>query len=412
MCGDPRGGPDGTRAPLFWLGTGAVLAVAGVAAASVLGMLRPATDLGDDPIVMDRGTGALYVRVDDVVHPVLNLTSARLVSGGADDPVAVSGDALTRVERGPTLGIPGAPDRIGPALEPDEATWTVCDGERTVVAAGIPVPAEASVGTVLVRGPTGITHLLFDGRRAVVDTGDPAVVRALHLDTVTPLTVSAPLLAVLPEAPPVAAPRIPGVGGPGPATLPGLTVGDVVRIDKAGGPELFVVLTAGVQRIGAVAADLIRFSAGERRTVPTLAPDALAGVPVVGTLQVADLPDRVDFTDPRQVCAYWADGAVSVSTGDELPGGITPTPLAQADGAGPAVDAVHLPPGRSLFVHPGVVITETGVRHGVDTEAARLLGLPEHPVAAPWSVVSALPEGPELTRAAALVQRDAAAAPR
>jgi type VII secretion protein EccB len=250
MCGDPRGGPDGTRAPLFWLGTGAVLAVAGVAAATVLGMLRPAPDLGDHPIVMDRQTGALYVRVDDVVHPVLNLASARLVTGRADDPAPVPAAALSAGEHGATLGIPGAPDRIGTALSPEEATWTVCDAERTVVAAGLPAPAEASTDAVLAQGPTGITHLLFDGGRAVVDTADPAVVRALHLDAVTPIRVSAALLATLPEAPPVAAPRIPGVGDPGPEALPGLTVGDVVRIEKAGASEFFVVLSAGVQRIG------------------------------------------------------------------------------------------------------------------------------------------------------------------
>ena len=91
--------------------------------------------------------------------------------------------------------------------------------------------------------------------------------------------------------------------------------------------------------------------------------------------------------------------------------------LSQADGSGPALDAVYLPPGRSAYVR-GVaepatryLVTDTGVRFAIhDDDAAHDLGLPAAAVPAPWPVLAALPSGPELSRQNASVARDAVAA--
>ena len=90
--------------------------------------------------------------------------------------------------------------------------------------------------------------------------------------------------------------------------------------------------------------------------------------------------------------------------------------LAQADGDGPALDAVYLPPGRSAYVGATglsgtrYLVTDTGVRFAIhDDEAAHNLGLPAVPLSAPWPMLAALPAGPELSRANALVARDGAA---
>jgi hypothetical protein len=100
--------------------------------------------------------------------------------------------------------------------------------------------------------------------------------------------------------------------------------------------------------------------------------------------------------------------------------------LAQADGAGPNVDAVSVPPGRSVFARPVSVtgggggaqprylMTDLGALFGVPDDAtAQALGVATPPVPAPWPVLARLPRGPELSRAAASVTRDAvgAAAP-
>ena len=90
--------------------------------------------------------------------------------------------------------------------------------------------------------------------------------------------------------------------------------------------------------------------------------------------------------------------------------------LSQADGKGPAIDAVYLSPGRSAYVratglsgdNPSAgtryLITDTGVRFAIhDDDAAHDLGLPDTAIAAPWPVLAKLPAGPELSRANASV---------
>jgi hypothetical protein len=95
--------------------------------------------------------------------------------------------------------------------------------------------------------------------------------------------------------------------------------------------------------------------------------------------------------------------------------------LAQADGNGPLVDEVYIPPGRSAYVRATALgdaaggqlylVTDTGVRFGIrDTETAGTLGLSSDPVAAPWPVLKVLPQGPELSKENALVAHDGVAA--
>jgi hypothetical protein len=159
-----------------------------------------------------------------------------------------------------------------------------------------------------------------------------------------------------------------------------------------------------------------------------IAPDVIRTTKSVTRLPVSDYPDRVQAlstVDGATVCASWqypASGSVSVSFsvgGLPISAGHAPVRLVQADGEGPAVDAVYLPPGRIGYVratslsgahaHTGTryLISDTGVRFAVhDDDAAHDLGLPGAMVAAPWSALAALPAGPELSRTNASVAHD------
>jgi type VII secretion protein EccB len=270
---------------------------------------------------------------------------------------------------------------------------------------------------------------LVDGRRAAVNPGEAAVARALGLDGLTPLPVSPVLLNLIPESPPITAPRIPDIGRHGPDSLPGFPVGSVLRVARTGDDEYYVVLREGLQRVGQVAADLVRFadSQGTRTAIP-IAPDVIRTTKSVTRLPVSDYPDRVrapSVTDGRTVCVRWgstAPGGVAVSVsvgGLPISAGQAPVRLVQADGERPAVDAVYLPPGRVAYVRATsltganvragtrYLISDTGVRFAVhDDDAAHDLGLPDAMFAAPWSVLAALPVGPELSRLNALVAQD------
>ncbi|RAU97483.1 type VII secretion protein EccB, partial [Mycolicibacter senuensis] len=195
-CGQLGGGPAPGRAGLV---LGCLLTVIAVAGAVVAAVVRPQPGLGDAPIVLDRASGALYVRVGDVVHPVLNLASARLIAG-ATDPRPVTGDAIGRARRGPPVGIPGAPGVLGEALAAT-AAWSLCEDPAgtTLVAGADPAPmAGLDDEAIAVSSESAITYLLLRGRRMPINPADPM------LDPAGPRRVSGLWLNAIPEAPPAA----------------------------------------------------------------------------------------------------------------------------------------------------------------------------------------------------------------
>ena len=430
--GDVRMLDDPLRAQSLSLSAGAVLTTIIVAVCVVVAFLRPPGHLGSAPIVVVRESGALYVRIGDVVHPVLNLASARLIADTPANPEAVSAAAISNSTRGPLLGIPGAPAEIAPPLREDESGWAVCeDATRTTVIAGALGEGGLAPGpAVLVSARSesaASTYLLYDGWRAKVDLRNRAVVRALQLDGVTPRPVSRALLDATPEAPPIAAPHIPGAGAPSP--LRGFPVGSVVRIARAGTDEYYVVLAAGVQRVGQVTADLVRFTDSQNdRDIDVLTPDVIAAMPGVDTLRVSTYPDTGGVSQAEVVCARWQLTAAGIETavlvGDSLPAHVSSLTLAQSDGDGPNVDAISIPRGSGAYVRSvGIAdngasagalyfITEAGVVFGLRNEhTATQLGLPGSPVPAPWPVLARLPRGPELSKEAASIVRDTVAGP-
>jgi type VII secretion protein EccB len=412
------------------LAVGCVVAAVALVGCALPGLLRPHADLGRAQIVMGQQSGALYVRVGDTWHPVLNLASARLIAATPANPQPARESDLARTKRGPLLGIPGAPQLLGEPLSADESAWTICDAEETGAATVVVGPTGPTVHrlapdqALLVAPPAGTpAYLLYNGKRAVVDLADTAVVRALRLEGRAPRLVSQSLLNALPEAPPISAPRVRDAGGEV-SGMPGVPVGSVLRIARGDGDEFYVVLPGGVQRIGRVAADLLRFSdsRGTANAVP-VAPDAIRAAGIVNTLPLAGFPDlapalaagsTVCVTSKREPSGGY-DVAFLAGNGQPVPAGQAAVTLSRADGRGPALDAAYLPPGRSAYVRDDsrsgtrYLVTDTGVRFAIrDDDAAHDLGLPA-PIPAPWPMLVALPSGPELSRRNASVARDTVA---
>ncbi len=389
---------------------------------------------------MGRESGALYVRVGDTWHPVLNLASARLIAATDANPEPVRESDMGHTKRGPLLGIPGAPQQLAAPLTGDESVWTICDANANAATTVLGGPVDGSRVRRLAAGETMLAapasgspaYLLYNGRRAVVDLADPAVLRALRLEGRVPRVVSQALLNAVPEVPPIRVPRIRGAGS-AVAGLPGFRVGTVLRITRADGDEFYVVLVAGVQRINQVAADVLRFGDAQGSAgVITVAPDVIRGTAIVDTLPLSGYPDRVtgqaaSDIGASTVCVSWPAGqsndvAFLVGGGLPVPAGRLPVALSQADGGGPALDAVYLEPGRSAYVrsvglvgdpsHGGTryLVTDTGVRFAIhDDDAAHDLGLPAAAPPAPWPILAMLPSGPELSRQNASVSRDVVA---
>lgn len=428
LAEDARAGFRSSPRPMAF---GWVITAVVVAGCALLAVLRPHVALDRAQIVVSPESGALFVRVGDVWHPVPNLASARLIAATAANPQPVTESDLNTTKRGPLLGIPGAPQFLGRPLPSEDVSWSICAstgastttviiGRRSDAPAVHRVPAGQAILVATASGSPA--YLLYDGHRAMVDLGDAAVVRALRLEGSTPLFVSPALLNAVPEAPPIAPPRIHGRGATTPG-LPGFAVGSVLRITRADGDEYYAVLAAGVQRIGQVAADLLRFDNPQETANPvTVAPDAIRAAPVVAELPVGLFPDRAPtLSEPSgALCAAWeqarpgqSDVVILAETRLPIPSGRASVALAQADGPGPALDAVYVPPGASAYVRAGdsagtrYLITDSGVRFAIhDDDAAHALGL-DDAAPAPWPLLTLLPAGPELSRQSASLARDA-----
>jgi type VII secretion protein EccB len=189
------------------------------------------------------------------------------------------------------------------------------------------------------------------------------------------------------------------------------------------------VLSDGIQRVGRVAADLVRFTNSHNaRTAVAVAPDVIRAVSAVTSLPVSSFPDKAQVSavvGGGTLCVRWthtASGGAEITFsvgGLPIPAGQEPVTLTQADGRGPAVDAAYLPPGRTAYVRATglsggnadagtrYLISDSGIRFAVhDDDSAHDLGLPDAVVPAPWPLLVTLPAGPELSRANASVAQD------
>jgi len=439
---------------------GALLGLLALAATAAVALVSPRTQWTRQAVVVGAESGAMYVVAHgpDRLVPVANLVAARLVlgalqgggvaAGDAAVPVTVPDEALARAPRTAAAAVAGAE-----AVRPDAAGipphWAVCDevtvggsgrariAGTTVVAGGASAAAAPEGAGVLLAVPDGATWLVVDGRRHRVDTADPVVLATLGLAGAVPRPASAALASAVPEGVRLERPMIPGLGDPGP---PGLRerVGDVLVVRPAGGePRHHLVLSEGIQEVPAALAQVLHAerSAVVGSTAAAGAPrPASAGPREVDAGQVADVtvverlavrgwpdaaPRLIDVADAPGLCWAWSgapgaapEGTVTAGRSVALPEAARTVALAQADGAGPRLDAVVFGPGgggpvRSVGIGgpagTGVVhlISDTGVAYGVARgDTARVLGIGDAPPA-PEPAVRLLPCGPAIDAASA-----------
>ncbi|OSC21904.1 type VII secretion protein EccB [Mycobacterium vulneris] len=448
---------------------GAVLLVTGLAGCFVFSLIRPSGTVGTNAVLADRSTAALYVRVGDDLHPVLNLTSARLITGHAVDPTMVKSSELDRFPRGNLIGIPGAPERMVQNPSRD-ANWTVCDAVSepaqgghaahstgVTVIAGQPDSSGARAATLasqqaILVDRDGSTWLLWDGKRSQINLTDHAITNALGLgqnnsEVPAPRPIALGLFNAIPEAPSLTAPGIPNAGAPAPFNVPApigaVVVSYALEQSSSGTPRYYAVMPDGLQQISPVLAAILRnTNSYGLDQPPRLGADAVAKLPVSRMLDTARYPDQqvsvVDAAKSPVTCAYWSKPAGAATSSLHLMSG-SALPIAESIrtvdlvGGGAATNGlvatrVALAPGTGYFTQtvgggpdsPGTGslfwVSDTGVRYGIDNESehsaaghgktVEALGLNGSPVPVPWSVLSLFANGPTLSRADALLAHD------
>jgi type VII secretion protein EccB len=432
----------------------AVVAVLAVGLSFVIGFFNPAGQIGDSRVLADRASGELYVNVDGVMHPALNLASARLITGMADNPKMVKLDEIRKYPMGPTVGIVGAPNDLA-VRSPAASEWVLCDRlgsagsqvtPKVTVISGLLEPgdwaSELTSPRAALMSYKSAVYVVTDGHRSEIDPADQAVTLALGLPggDLHPSAMSRALYEALSPTPPLRAPAVPAPGEPlwyASAQLP-VVSGSVIRVaDASVEPQFFVALPAGVQMVSQTVAAMIRNAgiAGGAREISAPG-QAVAMVPQVKGFDLSWYPSgRLQLVDKAAepvTCMAWRKGAgeaqarVGVITSRRLPIPMgDEVRLVRLVNAGAQVaDDVYVGADSANFVQiTGVdpasprgeslwLISDTGVRFGVvstgqgEDQTLRTLGLKQKPSPAPWAVIHWLPAGPTLSRAAALIEHD------
>lgn len=425
-----------------------VLVALGCGWMALLQLTKPATTVGQSPIVGNRDTGALYAQFEGRLHPVLNLTSARLVAGSNAAPSWIRGSEIDKHPTGPMIGIPGIPDDLTVSPNPLSA-WTVCDTASgheptvTTIAGELPAAGRAQPmqeSEAILTTHDNVTSLIWNGHRTPVNLADRAVAVTLGLDpgTTRPVPISSALYDAMPATEPLVVPMIPGAASPS-RWLPGAPVGRVlVTEDAAGDPSgFYVLLSEGVQRVPAIVADLIQ-AAGRTVTPPQrVSPATIVGIPEVHLLDVDFYPTGglrfLDTAANPVTCVGWKklstdrQATVTFLTGRGLP---TPQDLdthivtlvrdSRDTGSGEAQQVLVLPGAATLAVSTsGAPAADTrevlfwvspqGVRYGIEQDADTLQALgvdPRQAVQAPWPMLRTFAAGPAISRTNALVARN------
>lgn len=431
-----------------------VMAVLIVGLCFVLAFLKPVGQIGVEPILAARESGALYVNVEGIMHPALNLASARLIVGQAADPKLVPMSDIRKYPIGPMVGILGAPSDLAVRTPPDTG-WALCDRlgstgsqvvPRVTVISGTPSLGdwahEIKAPQAVLMAYGGDVYVVTNGHRSGIDLADKSVTLALGLSVgdLHPAPMSRALYQALTPTAPLRVPAIPAAGSPIGYSSPKLALvsGSVLRVsDVSGDPQFFVALPAGVQSISqTVATMIINAALVPGGQVITASSAEVTAMPQTTAFDTSLYPPHaiglLDKDDEPVTCVMWrksnGEPQAQVST---VSGRRLPIPVGDEQRVIPLVsagtdvaDAVYVgasaanfvrvtgmepdsPRGESLWF-----IGDNGVRFGVptagngDEQTRRSLGLEAAPTPAPWAVISWLPVGPVLSKNAALTQHD------
>ncbi|MCG7279096.1 type VII secretion protein EccB [Corynebacterium imitans] len=378
------------RAMIF--GVVAVVMISGVM--GLFAWMRPNPNPGEAAII--RATdGSLFARVDETVHPVTNLTSARLIVGGPEDPVRAGDEYLATLARGVPVGIGVAPSVFAPE-DAAETYWSACtvpgsDAEPEVVVRAVDaqVPSLGPESAIVAEVDHRDWLVTAQGRTQLPPSTTPdgrIVRRVLGIDASTPRwRPPAQLFGALQEQPSFALPD----------PLP--------RVLRTGERE-WAETSGGVQPITSVQAEILLEAGAQVTEVPAQAvaekPDAENPAPIrlpEHYLRLLD-PAGEPADEPETTCITEDGGAATLPASEAMAGHV------RLSGAGPASYFVGLPSG-AVAVDTGNgyhVVDQTGLRHGVPDEATLEAIGAAKVEQVPWRLVQLLPRGEALERTAAL----------
>jgi len=398
------------RAHIFSLAATALICLGALAMA----VFKPAIDPGDAAIIQAE-SGQLYVRIDNQLHPVANLASARLIVGEAADIRTGSDTILKNLPKAVPIGIVDAPGLIAPPatatqklvphachtttkpanrldMAPNQITVIMQEtgANATTTNQTTPIFQQLATGHALVALVDQAEWLVTANGRSILppaDTPDGRNIRhRLGMTPTTPRWSPPPqIFSAIAEKPP--------------ATIP-TGILEVLRIPGADNPQFWARTADGVVRLAPIQADIL-VDSGVRMQDGTAT--ELGANPDSKTLSSFPLPDRVPtWVDPTaQPLCVGEHGEVETAP---LIEGKPPWGEAVAL-AGKAVATHFVGPGWAVGVDTGSgihVVSAHGLRHQVENrETAAALGI-SHFYSINWDMLRLLPSGTTLSKQQAL----------
>lgn len=414
----------------------------------LLGKASPGTD---NYIMLS--DGATYVKIDDAWHPVSNTASARLALGSPVSPKKVNIDSLKDQKIGTPIGIPGAPSSMTVNPKPESTGWGTCteytpadqfdltkpESTSLTVLAGIKATGATPLSAnqaVLTRDVDSGSYWLVtaDAHRLAVNPNDTLTFTFLGIDArgienATP--VPARFLNELDTYRPLVAPDLDGKGEPS-ASIPGYAVGTVLtHADATAGT--WIVTKTGLARVSNYIAALFTSTGSEQvkqqntRLITQMPHDDFA-------FRLKEWPEELpQVVTGDTICNSWErnpsgnGNTTLISVAKGLP--LTDTQKNQLvslrDGNGGIdgyADQFYTRPGygwlaQSTGVTQGSTVSgqmwyvsDAGIRYPIGLAdkksydpTLKALGLDSiNPVYIPWTMLSLIPAGPDLSKESAL----------
>lgn len=429
------GSDEAAPRPVKTFFTSAILSAIAVAGVAVLGVFKPSAPSGwESGLAVDSSSGAAYVYSpqDKQLHPVVNITSARLLLGTNfkkfDVPDSVINGPDTTI--GAPIGILNAPPDVPTAGNVDLKQWTLCldsanhadqrqPNGKTILEVGYGAGSDSTAlqnTAVVVHDPSN-TNYLIDGDYAYPISQDNAVTSQLVQVSVDPGHGAGPWVsnAWLKAFRPGSQLQLPSVAGLGdPVAQPGqlgTNIGDYGTALGDNGQQsgYYIQTLDGLVQVNPFVYSLYKVGpAGSNKHVHQL---SLTGAQVLNAKPRPELtaptsllnagndwPQNVvtlldaDGTSPGfgVLCAGFSSGSfdgdpphIALYYGTHLPQPLPTGITVQGSGqsaadyvlvkAGHAALAREVSGGNNLNSGSQYLVTETGIRY-LMTPSARLVG--------------------------------------
>lgn len=389
----------------------------------------------NNTLIIVKGTGARYYSVQGVLHPIYNVTSARMrTPAGSLQTVSVGEKVIAGIPRGDAIGEPEAPDNVPAPADLKATEWNACVMENASTHTWVSIRPDGlePVTTTLVKQGDTLYVIAENVRHRIEPEHLEVLKNTLNINDSPVFDVPADWLNLFNNGTPFTPISLDNSGTPVsgmPSSVHDAVVGTIINVKFPEGDHHYLVIGDGqlVQLSDVSYAMYQASSTGNPYTIdpPTVSVGEIANIHVVteGGPVPSDWPDTLGTITNEQArpCAHLdvsdiEKGSVLSAIPADSPDlasaqsgmGTSASPAASNSPHPPAVGSTSVLGGSGVLARSTsggslgavMLISDTGLSHGLGlnySEAMQRLGYDENsitPIPGPW--IALIPEGIDL----------------